>query len=294
MVPNERAQRGDVGVELSAGAAQRHQVVGGAERRRPARRRVGRRRRGRPSVAATATSSSASTSNCWRHSRRNSRHAQRTTARPGGHPAVAGAERQRWILAPRRSSRRLAGEQGIRARTGGGAVDHAAVADEHHPVGPRRELRVVGHHHRGRRPRLQAARISRITASPLAESSAPVGSSASSSRRSPTTARAIATRCRSPPESWSGNRAARSARPSSVQRPQPGGASLAGRQPVQLQRQRHVLGRGQSGQQVEVLEHVPDRAAPQPGPVLPRHRRQRMPRRPAPRRRSASPARRRW
>ncbi len=61
-----------------------------------------------------------------------------------------------------------------------------------------------------------AVRIRRITASVLTESSAPDGSSASSRRRSPTTARAIATRCRSPPDSSSGNRAARSARPRSA------------------------------------------------------------------------------
>ncbi len=63
-------------------------------------------------------------------------------------------------------------------------------------------------------PRLHAPWMSRMTASPLAVSSAPEGSSASSSWWSPTTARAMATRCRSPPESWSGKLAARSARPS--------------------------------------------------------------------------------
>ena len=57
--------------------------------------------------------------------------------------------------------------------------------------------------------------MSRITDSPFAESSAPDGSSASSSERSPTTARAIATRCRSPPDIWSGKWRARSLRPSS-------------------------------------------------------------------------------
>src|ERR687897_3631837 len=53
-------------------------------------------------------------------------------------------------------------------------------------------------------PRLVAARSSRMTASPFTESSAPVGSSASSKPRSPTIARAIATRWRSPPDSSSG------------------------------------------------------------------------------------------
>ena len=60
-----------------------------------------------------------------------------------------------------------------------------------------------------------------MTASAFTESSAPDGSSASSRRRSPATARAIATRCRSPPDSSSGNRDDRSPRPSpsSARRP---------------------------------------------------------------------------
>src|SRR5262249_4048570 len=45
-------------------------------------------------------------------------------------------------------------------------------------------------------PRCVAARSRRMTASPFIESSAPVGSSASSRPRPPTIARAIATRCR--------------------------------------------------------------------------------------------------
>src|ERR1022692_496905 len=63
-------------------------------------------------------------------------------------------------------------------------------------------------------PRLHASCSRRITSSALTESSAPDGSSASSSWRFPTTARAIATRWRSPPDSSSGKRAARPARPS--------------------------------------------------------------------------------
>ena len=47
-------------------------------------------------MAATATTISPSTSNCWRHSRRNMRHAQRITARRAGTPPLpvpAGAGR---------------------------------------------------------------------------------------------------------------------------------------------------------------------------------------------------------
>ena len=50
-------------------------------------------------------------------------------------------------------------------------------------------------------PRWHASCSSRITSSAFTESRAPDGSSASSRRRSPTTARAMATRCRSPPDS---------------------------------------------------------------------------------------------
>ena len=126
-------------------------------------------------------------------------------------------------------------------------------------------------------PRRQAASIRRITASPLAESSAPDGSSASSSCRSPTTARAIATRCRSPPDSWSGKCGARSARPSSSSAGQAAAVrALRAGHAVQLQRQRDVLRRGQPGEQVVVLEHVADRAAAQPGLGVARHARQRV------------------
>ena len=39
-------------------------------------------------VAASATTMRASTSSCWRHSRRNIRHAQRITARRAGTPPL--------------------------------------------------------------------------------------------------------------------------------------------------------------------------------------------------------------
>ena len=55
-------------------------------------------------------------------------------------------------------------------------------------------------------------------AAPVAESRFPVGSSASTTGGAPATARAIATRCRSPPDSWVGRAAARCAEPDPVQR----------------------------------------------------------------------------
>ena len=85
--------------------------------------------------------------------------------------------------------------------------------------------------------------------------------------RSPTTARAMATRWRSPPDSSSGNRSARSASPSSSSAVHRHGRRGLGPHAVELQRERDVLERGQAGQEVEVLEHVADRPAAQPGPV---------------------------
>ena len=96
-----------------------------------------------PTAAATATVSSASTRTCWRHSRRNSRHAHRTTARRAATPPWSSAA---W---PAHSGATAHGptpaEQRLGARTRRGLVDHAPVAQEHDPVGPRRQLGVVGH-----------------------------------------------------------------------------------------------------------------------------------------------------
>ena len=50
---------------------------------------------------------------------------------------------------------------------------------------------------------------------------------------------------------------------------------LLGRDAVELEREGDVLHRGEPGQEVEVLEHVADRAPPQPGPVVAGHLRQR-------------------
>ena len=130
----------------------------------------------------------------------------------------------------------------------------------------------MGHDHAGDAALARGAHEAHH-ASPFTESSAPVGSSARSRRRSPTTARAIATRWRSPPDSSSGKRSARSATPSSSRAASAATSSRLRASAVELQRQRHVLGGGQTGQQVEVLEHVADRPATQPRSVVPRHRR---------------------
>ena len=121
-------------------------------------------------------------------------------------------------------------------------------------------------------PRLHAAWMRRMTASPLAESSAPDGSSASSRRRSPTTARAIATRCRSPPDSWSGKSEARSPRPTSSSALRPATRAFRADTPSSSSGRATVLRRGKPRQQVEILEHVADRATPQLGLGVARHR----------------------
>ena len=91
------------------------------------------------------------------------------------------------------------------------------------------------------------------TAAPVASSRLPVGSSASTSRGSRTSARAMATRCCSPPESRSGKLRARSSRPTRARSSRARAAGPADR--GQLRGQQHVLEHGQGGDEVEELEH---------------------------------------
>ena len=102
---------------------------------------------------------------------------------------------------------------------------------------------------------------SRSTSSPLRLSRLPVGSSARSRRAPVASARAIATRCISPPESSYGCARSRRARPtrSSRRRGPRRAASVAAVEPP---RQLDVLAHGQVRQQVEELEDHPDVAPP--------------------------------
>ena len=61
-----------------------------------------------------------------------------------------------------------------------------------------------------------------------------------------------------------------------VERGEGRGARCLAPSAVELQRERDVLGRRQPGQQVEVLEHVADRPAAEPGPVVAGHRGRRL------------------
>ena len=104
-----------------------------------------------------------------------------------------------------------------------------------------------------------------MTRSPVTESSAPVGSSASSRARSPTIARAMATRCCWPPDRSSGKR---SSGPSMATAAQRLGRLLAGRacgHAVDLEREHHVLDRGERRDQVEPLEDEADALPAQRG-----------------------------
>ena len=101
----------------------------------------------------------------------------------------------------------------------------------------------------------------RITSSPVARSRLPVGSSASSIAGCMMVARAMATRWRWPPDSWSGRWSARSARPKPSSARRTRCVALARRQAGQHHRQRDVLGGRQPRHQVEALEHEADALA---------------------------------
>ena len=103
-------------------------------------------------------------------------------------------------------------------------------------------------------------RRSAITSRALAVSRLPVGSSASSTRGRLISARAIATRCCWPPESFVGELSAYSAMPSVVEQVGPAGARLARRDAGEQRRQLDVVGHRQVPDQVEELEHEADLA----------------------------------
>ena len=115
------------------------------------------------------------------------------------------------------------------------------------------------------------------TASVLALSRLPVGSSASSRRGALTMARAIATRWRSPPESACGRLLIRCAEPDPPERGLGAYAPVLGRDAVAHQRHLDVLARGQRRQQVEFLKHDADLLAPQPRPGAARRDRRAVP-----------------
>ena len=99
---------------------------------------------------------------------------------------------------------RLFGPEAFSAGRASGQRHHASVFQRDTTIHPARQIEVMGGH-QGREPRLLHKRRSVAnTWSPVAGSRLPVGSSASSRRGALATARAIATRCCSPPDNSPG------------------------------------------------------------------------------------------
>ena len=98
---------------------------------------------------------------------------------------------------------------------------------------------------------------------PVSASRLPVGSSAKTISGSVAKARAMATRCCSPPDSWRGVCAGARGEADAVQ--PVGGAFARVGATGQFQRQQDVFQRGQRRQQLERLEHEADAAGAQAG-----------------------------
>ena len=110
-----------------------------------------------------------------------------------------------------------------------------------------------------------------MTARPLARSRLPVGSSARTIAGLMTSARAIATRCCSPPESVVGWCLARWAILTDLERLGDPRVDLALRHVVEHERHADVLLGGEEGQEIEGLQHVADAAAAELGGFLAAH-----------------------
>ena len=228
-------------------------------------------------TAATATMIRSRIRNCCRHSRLKRRQAQRSMARRAGTPPVVGSGAD--SVAGRSRTPTLIGSGGRR-----GTLRGSRPAASGRRLLPSRRKTTRSAHEASwaswvtttaAMPRWQAARIRRMTASALVESSAPDGSSARSSWRSPDHGAgdgdplALATRelvgvVRRPV-----------LQPEVLERLERRRLGLAGRDAVELQRQGHVLHRAEPGQQVVVLEDVADGLAAQPRLAVARQRGQR-------------------
>ena len=148
-------------------------------------------------MPATGSATSSATSNVRPGRRSTSRRASRSASRKPTNRRGSSCAR---------SSSGAGRDVGVLRRLGRHRdVDDPAVAHRDDAVGPRRVPGLVGHEHAPPCPRSAGrSASSSITASPVVVSSDPVGSSASSKRRVPTIARAIAIRCCWPPEKSSG------------------------------------------------------------------------------------------
>ena len=122
------------------------------------------------------------------------------------------------------------------------------------------------------RPSSAPARSSRSTSAPASTSRLPVGSSASRTAGSLTSARAIAKRCCSPPESWCGSELGDRSQPerSISSRRAPRGVGMRA---AHARGQQHVRLPAELGQQVEELEDEADAAPAQRASARARRRR---------------------
>ena len=109
--------------------------------------------------------------------------------------------------------------------------------------------------------RLLSSRKRRSSRSPISSSTFPVGSSAIIRSGFTTTARAIATRCFSPPDSVAGRASSRSPSPTHFNSSMTFVAVLLFAVAMDAQRQRHVLVGRQMVEQPEFLKHHPDAPA---------------------------------
>ena len=126
-----------------------------------------------------------------------------------------------------------------------------------------RDLPVVGDDQDGGTRRRAARAAAPSPRRRTAESRLPVGSSASSRAGSPTTARAMATRCRSPPESSCGRWSSRCPSPTRVSAASARRRRWRQRYAGVEQPVGHVVHAPDPGGQVELLEHEADPAGPQ-------------------------------
>ena len=174
--------------------------------------------------------------------------ASSSSTTPSDAPAVS-AVRSR-VDAPLSASRAPS------ASSAAGASDRsrAAVADDHLAVGVGGDPRLVGDQHHGGAVSRAAPVSSCMTRSPLSESSAPVGSSANTTRGPVTSARATATRCPWPPDTSPGS-FARDLRDLEPLEPLARlRAAASRREPEQPQRQRDVLRAAELGHEPAELE----------------------------------------
>ena len=153
--------------------------------------------------------------------------------------------------------RESSGALGDRAQSWRQLLDDPSVRDAHTSSSPARQVAVVGHQQHRLALVDQARQTARTSPRWSANRGCPVGSSAASNSGSFARARAIATRCRCPPETADGSLSAcsamptRSSRCSARSRRSPRPAVQAGK----VHRHHHVLRARQHGQQLEELEH---------------------------------------